>query len=185
MGLKLSKLEIAYNFAVRAHQGQFRKGSGIPYVTHCLSVVHRLSNLEVVDEHVLIAACLHDIVEDTKFTEEDIRNMFGSRVSKIVRELTNPVDLAGYEDKKSHLLKFSMISSKEAIMVKFVDRICNVEDYYHAGKHSYALKYATQAKSVFKAIVGAHIGTKLGLFIDELSRLEIILGLDAGHFIFS
>ncbi|MCR5742310.1 MAG: HD domain-containing protein [Lachnospiraceae bacterium] len=88
------RLKEAYDFATTAHEGQFRKGSTIPFITHPTEVCELVATLTD-DEDVIIAALLHDVVEDTKYTVEDIRGRFGDRVAGLV----------GYEseDKMKHL----------------------------------------------------------------------------------
>ena len=70
-------------FATKAHSGSCRKGTDIPYIVHPLeaaSIVSTMTN----DKNILAAAVLHDVVEDTKYTNEDIRNEFGEEVARLV-----------------------------------------------------------------------------------------------------
>ena len=83
-----NKLEIAIEFAFKAHEGQKRKYSGIPYITHPLAVMEIVSSVDH-DEDMLIAAILHDTVEDTNTTIEDIAYEFGNHVAFLVDALTD------------------------------------------------------------------------------------------------
>ena len=74
-------------FAARAHDGQVRKGSGIPYILHPMEVASIVSTLTD-DEEVIAAALLHDTIEDTAVTEEEIRALFGDRVASLVAHET-------------------------------------------------------------------------------------------------
>ena len=75
----VSLIEKAYKLAVEAHGDQRRK-SGEPYIIHPLWVAIILADLEM-DKETIAAGMLHDVVEDTKFTEEDIRKEFGAEVA--------------------------------------------------------------------------------------------------------
>src|SRR5512142_430885 len=79
-------IERAYRFAHEAHRGQ-KRISGEPYINHCLAVAQILAELRVPPE-VLAAGLLHDTVEDTKVTLEDIRGDFGDVVASLVDGVT-------------------------------------------------------------------------------------------------
>lgn len=74
-------------FAAKAHHGQYRKGSGLPYIVHPIAVA-ALAHERGWPEHVVVACLLHDTVEDTATTIEDIRTEFGDKVARIVEALT-------------------------------------------------------------------------------------------------
>lgn len=76
-------IERAYQFAALAHNGQIRKGTKIPYITHPVEVsviAFELSD----DVNVVVGAILHDVVEDTDYTIDDIEGMFGSEIARLV-----------------------------------------------------------------------------------------------------
>ena len=75
--------EKAIRFALKAHHGMVRKGSTAPYITHPLEVA-AIAATVTSDEEVLAAAVLHDVVEDTPYTIDDIREAFGERVATLV-----------------------------------------------------------------------------------------------------
>ncbi|MFA6361541.1 MAG: HD domain-containing protein, partial [Candidatus Shapirobacteria bacterium] len=82
------RLVSAYNFAQKSHEGQFRK-SGEPYFTHCVEVFNILKNeWGVKDEDCLIAALLHDTVEDTDITPEQLKSEFGNEIAELVSGVT-------------------------------------------------------------------------------------------------
>ena len=94
-------------YARQNHEGQFRKGEAQePYVTHVAEVASRVARYGG-SESAIAAAWLHDVVEDCDPEIEDIENLFGSKVAKIVAEVT--------DDK-----------SEEACLVKWADKICNL-----------------------------------------------------------
>lgn len=79
-------IQRAYHFAEKAHEGQ-KRASGEPYITHCVAVAEILCELEV-PPSVVVAGLLHDTVEDTSVTLEDLRNEFGDDVAKLVDGVT-------------------------------------------------------------------------------------------------
>src|SRR3990167_3167331 len=79
-------LQLAYDFAVKAHAGQKRK-SGEPYIQHCLHTAFVLTQIKA-DLETVIAGLLHDIPEDTEFTLRDIEKDFGSEVADLVEGIT-------------------------------------------------------------------------------------------------
>ena len=84
---RMTELYPAYAYAARAHQGQTRKGTQIPYITHLLTTMNYCLQLTD-DKDVLMAAILHDTIEDTDTTYEDILHHFGPRIADYVREET-------------------------------------------------------------------------------------------------
>lgn len=89
------QLDQAIAFAAVAHAGQVRKFDGLPYITHPLRVMQILhANAAVVSEDQLVAAVLHDVVEDTTVTHATIERRFGGAVAALVFDLTDQFDAA-------------------------------------------------------------------------------------------
>tara|TARA_R110002126_G_scaffold88837_1_gene212675 strand:+ start:20628 stop:21461 length:834 start_codon:yes stop_codon:yes gene_type:complete len=85
-----NRLSKALVFASKSHSQQRRKSDNSPYVEHLIEVMDLLANTgEIVDEDIIIAGVLHDIIEDTKVTESELKINFGSRVSSMVMALTD------------------------------------------------------------------------------------------------
>lgn len=78
-----SFLDKALRFAITAHGGVERRGKGLPYIVHPMEAVAIVASITP-DQELLAAAALHDVIEDTDYTEEDIRKEFGERVAKLV-----------------------------------------------------------------------------------------------------
>ena len=123
----------AKEVVVKAHQGQTRKYTGEPYVTHCQEVhdlVKRYGGNYAKDPEVLSAALLHDVVEDTSINLGQIRNKFGKRVAGIVDELTSKyprsTGLSREERKTKEAERLASIS-REAMAVKLADIAANVK----------------------------------------------------------
>lgn len=86
---ELERVRQAYEFARKAHGGQRRK-TGEPYIIHPIAVA-RIAGVELgLDSNVIIAAFLHDVVEDTEYSLEDVRSRFGDDVAALVRVVTKP-----------------------------------------------------------------------------------------------
>lgn len=118
----------AFLFAKRAHEGQARHG-GQPYIEHPLAVAALLvEHYSAYHQHMILAALLHDVVEDTEVTLGEIRERYGSQVWKIVNWLTNPEQDEGesrtryYKRVQTRWPQFSW----GAKMVKLADRLHNL-----------------------------------------------------------
>lgn len=125
----LSKFTEAAIFAARKHTGQNRKGKDeAPYINHLLEVVNLLVNVgKVEDENTLIAALLHDTVEDTDTTREEIAESFGEKVASIVMEVTDDKTLPKAERKQKQIEHAPHLSF-EAKQLKICDKISNIAD---------------------------------------------------------
>lgn len=126
---KSDKIALAYNFAKEAHKNQFRK-SGEPYFTHCEAVYKILKDeWGVEDENLLAASLLHDTIEDTETTVEQINSKFGNKVGELVSGLTNLKSDTDQETVKKILNK-SYINPEVAV-IKLADRIHNMRTMDH------------------------------------------------------
>ncbi len=117
-------------FAGEAHGAQTRKGSPTPYVTHPLRVAH-LASLAGLSAEAIAASVLHDVVEDTPFTREDLAVRFPERVVDLVHLLTKwwPDD-APAEIKVSEKPKYygAILADEDAMAIKLLDRSDNLRD---------------------------------------------------------
>ena len=89
----------AFDFAARAHRGQDRKGDGSPYIRHPVEVARLLHREGLDDDATMAAAFLHDVVEDSEATIDDIRDRFGSEVAAIVEAMTEDKTIEDYEER--------------------------------------------------------------------------------------
>ena len=126
----VSKIERAYRLAIKAHGQQCRK-SGEPYIIHPLWVAIILADLEM-DKETIIAGMLHDVVEDTEITEEEVRKEFGDEVALLVDGVTKLGRLSYSSDKlevqAENLRKMFLAMAKDirVIIIKLADRLHNM-----------------------------------------------------------
>jgi len=115
----------AVRFAAEAHSGQFRKGSRVPYLVHPLNVAKILLDHGYPD-HLAVAGLLHDTVEDTDVTLEEIQTIFGETVARLVEFATEPEKLWSWEKRKQHTL--SILSSGDApgLLLSIADKLDNI-----------------------------------------------------------
>jgi len=124
-----NRLLDALNFASQKHKFQKRKGKdGIPYINHCIQVAYVLSEVGGESDTVLLqAALLHDTVEDTDTSFEELEKLFGKEVSDLVREVTDDMSLPKAERKKIQVKTASVLSDR-AKLIRISDKICNITD---------------------------------------------------------
>ncbi len=123
----------AVDFAARKHREQKRKDKeASPYINHPISVALLLADIGGVrDPEVLAAAILHDTLEDTKTTPDELEAIFGSRVRRLVEEVTDDKRLPKQERKKLQI-EHARHLSPEAALLKLGDKISNVRDVAHS-----------------------------------------------------
>jgi guanosine-3',5'-bis(diphosphate) 3'-pyrophosphohydrolase len=125
----LNNLLHATSFAARKHRNQKRKGSdGEPYINHPLEVANMLANIGKIDDiDILIAAILHDTIEDTETTEQELTEIFGPRVTGFVLEVTDDKTLPKTERKRLQVEHAPHLSNG-AKQIKLADKISNITD---------------------------------------------------------
>ena len=119
----------AADFAARVHQTQRRKGkSRRPYIGHCLEVASTLASVGKVDDvNVIIAALLHDVVEDTDITSDQIKEKYGEAVASLVAEVTDDKTLKK-KQRKELQVEHAANLSPGAKLIKIADKISNVRE---------------------------------------------------------
>ncbi len=159
--LNMKRIEEAVDFATVAHEGQYRK-SGEPYVTHPMNVALILARLSL-DEDTIIAGLLHDVLEDTKYTYDDITERFGDKVADIVDGVTK-IEQIKYESHEvqqaENFRKMLLAMSKDVrvILVKLADRLHNMRTLGFKRKSS-VLKTANETFEIY-----VPIAQRLGIF---------------------
>ena len=128
--LNTELLDRAIVFAVKAHAGTERRGKGYPYIVHPLEAVEIVATMTA-DQELLAAAALHDTVEDTDVTVEDIRAAFGDRIASLVADESDEMPEGVSEEDSWHSRKQAAISrlsraSHDAKMVALGDKLSNM-----------------------------------------------------------
>ena len=124
----------AIKFVAEAHQGQYRKGTNIPYISHLMNVMKILCE-NGCDKEIITAGILHDVVEDTSVTIEQVERLFGKRVATIVTVASEPDhDRNGKDEKtswrlrKQHTIEFvNHEATLEQLLVSCADKLDNAE----------------------------------------------------------
>ncbi|GLG02227.1 GTP pyrophosphokinase [Alicyclobacillus hesperidum subsp. aegles] len=141
---ELDEVRQAYEFASRAHAGQVRM-SGEPYITHPLAVAYILADLQL-DATAVVAALLHDVVEDTSVTDSNIVQTFGAEVASLVDGVTKLKRIrfdSREEQQAENLRKMFMAMARDirVLIIKLADRLHNMR----------TLRYQTPATQMRKA----------------------------------
>lgn len=124
------RLENAIRIACQYHDGQHRKEHDrLPYVSHVFSVAALVSNF-INDEDVIIAALLHDTVEDTKMTYEELEELFGEHVRTLVENVSEPKENPSWQSRKEEYLKKLEEGSLYALLIAACDKIHNMQSKY-------------------------------------------------------
>jgi len=120
------KLYDAIELAARAHRGQVRKGTEVPYLVHPLAVAGILIRCNC-PEHLVIAGLLHDTLEDTPVTLEEIRSQFGREVAELVVALSEPDKKAPWEERKAHTIAYlEQKATPDVLLVAVADKLDNM-----------------------------------------------------------
>ena len=128
------RLKEALYFAAEKHNGQYRKGDRkIPYLVHPVLVAFGVSEYTD-DEDIVIAALLHDVVEDCNVSSSKLADMFGKRVATIVDEVSAPKHErnTAWRKRKQYFLDKIADVSREAMIVAGVDKMTNMKAYFEA-----------------------------------------------------
>jgi (p)ppGpp synthase/HD superfamily hydrolase len=164
-----SKSEIMYKakqFAEKYHKTQFRRFSHEPYVVHPISVAERLMRLTK-DNELIIAAFLHDVLEDTEATYELVKTEFGETIANIVNELTSDKAQIKIMGKANYLADKINKMSVKARIIKFADREHNVKDLSQDAK--FGERYANETRDIIDLL--KFTPTELEqIFIDAIEK---------------
>ena len=168
----ISMVERAYRIAEDAHNGQKRK-SGEPYIIHPLCVAIILADLEL-DKETIVAGLLHDVVEDTIMTEDEIREQFGPEVALLVDGVTKLGRLNYSTDKldtqAENLRKMFLAMAKDirVIMIKLADRLHNMRTLQYMRPEKQKEK-ARETREIYAPIAQRLGISKIKVELDDLS----------------
>ena len=122
----MSIIEEAINFAAKAHDGQNRKSTDIPYISHPFAVGMILQQSKCSDE-VIAAGILHDTLEDTSVTSEELSKHFGDKVTKLVKLHPQPDKSLPWKERKQHTINALKSAFIEEIQVITADKLHNLK----------------------------------------------------------
>jgi len=152
--------QFAYDYAAKAHEGQFRKYSGEPYITHPLAVMHIVQQIDH-DENMLQAALLHDVIEDTYVTEDEMRQSFNEDVCNLVIELTKVSKKSDGNRATRKRIDVAFLAgvSARAQTIKLADRIHNMSSMI-VQDPEFAKLYVKESAELLKVLTKGDIHLK-------------------------
>lgn len=171
----MNRLLAAIAFAAYKHRDQRRKDeSASPYINHPIALANFLANEGGIDdERVLIAAILHDTIEDTETSEQELVREFGQEIASIVLEVTDDKSLPKDERKRLQIEHAASLS-RRAKLVKLADKVCNLRDIAEMPPADWTLErrqaYFDWAKAVVDGLRGAN--PSLEHIFDETYKLR-------------
>lgn len=154
---EFQELKAAYDFSATAHEGQKRQ-TGEPYFIHPCAVVNILVDLGFDDVSTLVAAFLHDVLEDTPVTADELEQKFGKEVLELVEGVTklDKIKFVSAEDEQAENLRkmfFAMAKDYRVIIIKLADRLHNMRTL-DALKPEKQIKIATQSLKIYAPLAG-------------------------------
>ena len=167
----LEAVDTAFYFAVEAHKNQ-RRRSGEPYIYHPIEVATIAAHDIGLGRTSIICALLHDVVEDTQYTLDDIKEMFGEKVSRVVDGLTKFDQMEGAESMQAENFKkiiTSLTYDVRVVLIKLSDRLHNMRTLDSMPKHK-QLKIASETSYIY-----APLAYRLGLHAIRIELEDLAL----------
>lgn len=158
---KIAQVVHAYEFAERAHEGQYRR-TGDPYITHPLAVANILTDMHM-DHESLMAAMLHDVIEDTGVSKEQLADLFSPEVAELVDGVSKIAQIkfeSKAEQQAENLRKMMLAMTRDirVILVKLADRLHNMRTL-HSMPPEKRKRIATETLEIY-----APIANRLGMY---------------------
>jgi guanosine-3',5'-bis(diphosphate) 3'-pyrophosphohydrolase len=159
----------AIAFAANKHRISRKNVEASPYINHPIALAHVLAiEAKVHDDEILVAAILHDTLEDTETSFEELRERFGLPIAETVAEVTDDKSLPR-QRRKALQIEHAPHLSRRAKLIKLADKICNLRDVASSPPHDWPLQrrreYFDWAKQVVDGVRGAH--PKLEAIFDD------------------
>eukprot|EP01095_Lingulamoeba_sp_RSL-Kostka_P005296 TRINITY_DN1662_c0_g1_i2.p1 TRINITY_DN1662_c0_g1~~TRINITY_DN1662_c0_g1_i2.p1 ORF type:complete len:216 (-),score=71.19 TRINITY_DN1662_c0_g1_i2:132-779(-) len=156
------------NFAALKHVDQRRKVGDVPYINHPIGVANIITEIGgLSDVKIIQGALLHDTVEDTDTTLDEIEEVFGSEIRKIVDEVTDNKDLSK-DERKKHQIEHAPHCSYEAKCVKLADKLYNLRDLLKSPPSGWSkdriIGYFVWSKAVIDSIKGTNAEIENALY---------------------
>ena len=172
----MPKVESAKLYAKDKHKGMTRKDGTTPYFEHLESVVSRLKSLGVTDEDILCAGWLHDTIEDTDTTFDDVYERFGQRVAVLVSSLSKDENLPK-KQREIQYVKQLHDASLDAKLVKLCDISANLKDLENSGMSKTKKKKTINQKLHYLKVIKNDISQnksdypKISALIDGINQI--------------
>lgn len=131
----MDRVQKAMVIAFKYHKGQIRKVGGAPYIVHVLEVAQILLSEPGISEDVVVAGILHDVLEDTSYTAEQLERDFGPYVLSLIQFVTEPGNgptatreesIRTWRARKEHIIQASDRASRDQLLVLAADKLSNV-----------------------------------------------------------
>lgn len=139
-------------FASHAHRHQIRKNGDGAYINHPLRVMNILREHGIKDRATLMAAVLHDVLEDTETTEQELEQEFDYEVTSIVRELTKPKNVNG----KKWQIETARTMTRFAKLIKLADRVDNLDTIPSGWSREKIDEYLAHTRLLLQELEGTH-----------------------------
>jgi len=152
----------ALRFARRVHLGQYRKQTGEQFVEHPIAVAQLLSDAGY-DGSLIAAAYLHDVVEKTDVSLDEIRERFGPNVAAMIDCLSEDPDIDGYSERKRALRHGILESGGDPVIIYAADRVANMRDW---------LKVAPEDRPACGERLGTTLEERFQLWTEDLEELH-------------
>ena len=169
----------AARFAAEKHRNQRRKDAeASPYINHPISLADLLANeAGVTDPVVICGALLHDTVEDTETTAEELRAEFGDQITRVVLDVTDDKNIKDKAQRKQLQIDHAPHICPQAKLVKLADKICNLRDIVGAPPANWSVarrvEYFEWAGRVVDGVRGTH--PRLEAIFDQTYALKLTL----------
>ena len=171
----------AWNFASTVHNGQLVPGTKIPYINHIglvamesMSAIATQNELISSPDLLVLCAVLHDTIEDTDTTFQDIQNLFDVNIANGVQALSKKSNLSSKKEKMKDSLERIKLQPKEISMVKMADRITNLQPPPTHWKKEKIKNYRNEAIMILEELGGAnqYLSARLQTKIIEYQKFE-------------
>ena len=168
-------------FAKNKHAGQFRPDGTTPYSKHLDDVVNRLKSLGVIDEHILCAGWLHDTIENTDTTFDDLYEQFESEIAVLVSSLSKDMTLSRKKREQAYVIQLKE-ASFSAKLIKLCDISANLSDLknYEASK-SKKLRQVKQKRHYLSIIKNDLVGNPHYPYVQSLLESANLIFLKYGQ----
>lgn len=182
-----SKVIKALYFAAKAHRNQFRKGNAdIPYLVHPVEVAMILQENNM-SEEIVIAGLLHDTLEDTSVTQEDIEREFGKKILELVlgaSERLEGIEHTDWKTRKSHTIEYLASAPLDVKYVSCADKLSNIRsmlrDYEEVGEELWKRfneKNPLEQKWYYVGLTESLKGLEsLKMYVEFKSSVELLFG---------